>query len=291
MRQPPGTGTGWELQNFPRASLTRSGSIRGRLEPSRLEGAVSASHPDPASGRELAVPRFTQPDDVTCGPTCLLSVLRYYGDQTSFAQLLELTPTNPDGGTLAVFLGQVARALGYRARLYSYNYRVVDPTWSELAPSEVRARLLRRAEVSPKPKVQAACRAYAEFLAAGGELAFADLSPELLVGALERGHPVLCGLSATYLYEQPRERPDDNATDDVGGDPVGHFLVICGYAAGGARFSVRDPFSHVPATDESGSYAVEARRLLNAILLGIVSYDAVLLEVWPADEGSAEEGA
>lgn len=251
---------------------------------------MSASHPDAARSRELAVPRFAQPDDVTCGPTCLLSVLRYYGDETSFERLAELTPTNPDGGTLAVFLGQVALALGYRARLYSYNYRVVDPTWRELAPSEVRARLLRRAAASPKAKVQGACRAYAEFLAAGGELAFADLSPELLVDALERGHPVLCGLSATYLYEQPRERPDDNVSDDVGGDPVGHFLVICGYDEGGARFSVRDPFSHVPETGD-GRYAVEARRLLNAILLGIVSYDAVLLEVWPADEGSPEEGA
>lgn len=252
---------------------------------------MSASHLDPARSRELAVPRFAQPDDVTCGPTCLLSVLRYYGDETPFARLLELTPTNPDGGTLAVFLGQVARALGYRARLYSYNYRVVDPSWSALPPSEVRARLLRRAEVSPKPKVQAACQAYAAFLAAGGELAFADLSAELLVGALERGRPLLCGLSATYLYDQPRERPDDNAVDDVGGDPVGHFLVICGHAAGGARFSVRDPYSHVPATEEDGSYVVEGRRLLNAILLGIVSFDAVLLEVWPAGQGSAEEDA
>ena len=123
---------------------------------------MSASHPAPASSRELAVPRFAQPDDVTCGPTCLLSVLRYYGDQTPFARLLELTPTNPDGGTLAVFLGQVARALGYRARLYSYNYRVVDPSWRGLDSDDVRARLLRRAEVSPKPKVQAKGHAHAQ---------------------------------------------------------------------------------------------------------------------------------
>src|SRR5690606_27975392 len=29
---------------------------------------------------ELSVPRFAQPDDVTCGPTCLRQVLSFYGD-------------------------------------------------------------------------------------------------------------------------------------------------------------------------------------------------------------------
>lgn len=231
---------------------------------------------------ELAVPRFAQPDDVTCGPTCLLSVLRYYGNEISFARLAELTPTNPDGGTLAVYLGHAARRLGYAARLYPFSPQICDPTWRGLGPEALRDKLRQRAAAVAKPKLRDACRAYADFLDLGGEVALRDPSVALLVEALERGHPILCGLSGTYLYEQPRERPDDNVEDDVAGDPVGHFLVVCGHD-GPSRFSVRDPATHVPEPFADGHYEVDGRRLLNAILLGVVSYDAVLLEVWPEE--------
>ena len=217
---------------------------------------------------------------MTCGPTCLLSVLRFFGDETPFERILELTPTNPDGGTLAVYLGQAALQLGYEARIYCYNLRVVDPTWSQLAPDEIREKLLSRAAAVKKPKLQAACRAYAEFLSAGGQLEVrADLTPGLVVAILEQGRPPLCGLSATYLYQQPRERPDDNEEDDVAGDPVGHVLVISGHE-NGEQFFVRDPAARV-SEDPGGEHGFAAQRLLNAVLLGIVSYDAVLLEIWP----------
>lgn len=234
----------------------------------------------PQRRRELAVPLVVQPDDVTCGPTCLYSVLRFFGDETPFERLLEVTPRNPDGGTMAVYLALAALRLGYGARIHSYNYRIVDPSWARLAPAEVQARLVRRAEAVRKPKLQAACRAYAEFLASGGELRFDDLTAPLLVESLDQGRPILCGLSATYLYGLPRERPDDNVEDDVAGDPVGHFLVICGYEDD--QFLVRDPATGTPEA-MTGSYQVKDARLINAILLGIVSYDAVLLEIWPKE--------
>ena len=85
-------------------------------------------------------------------------------------------------------------------------------------------------------------------------------------------------MNATYLYQQPRElagRPDD-----VAGDPVAHFLVVCGFDSAGETFLVRDPSSHAPHGSD-GRYGVPAQRLINAILLGIVSYGAVLLEIWP----------
>jgi hypothetical protein len=41
-------------------------------------------------------------------------------------------------------------------------------------------------------------------------------------------------LSATYLYQTKREF--DNEYDDIRGNPVGHFVVICGYYARSDRF-------------------------------------------------------
>jgi hypothetical protein len=72
----------------------------------------------------------------------------------------------------------------------------------------------------------------------------------------------------------------------VRGDPTGHFVVISGYEHWGRRLVVRDPFEHVPDSAD-GRLVVDAERLTNAILLGDVTYDAVLLEVWPAREEAA----
>ena len=89
----------------------------------------------------------------------------------------------------------------------------------------------------------------------------------------------------------PRERHDpvthELLDDDVAGDPVGHFVVISGYDRRGRRFTVRDPSAHAP-TNRYGRVVVEAHRLINAIMLGDLTYDAVLLELWrPAPEGGA----
>lgn len=229
---------------------------------------------------ELDVPRFAQPDDVTCGPTCLMQLYSYYHDFRPFDAIHGDTPTNPDGGTFAVYLGLTALRHGYRATLYPWDLRVFDPSWFELSQRSLAAKLLARAAHVTNPAVKRAATAWHQFIAEGGRIEFAELSPDLIVGALDRGHPILCGLSATWLYRQTRERPDDNEWDDIQGDPTGHFVVVCGYSGAGKRFMVRDPSSHVPFSN-NGRYVVPARRLINAILLGDVTQDAVLLEIWP----------
>ena len=85
---------------------------------------------------------------------------------------------------------------------------------------------------------------------------------------------MLTGLSATYLYRRRRELgPDDN---DILGSAVGHFVVICGYYPRSDRFVVRDPSPHIPFS-RSGRYSVPSDRLINSLLLGDITYDAVLL--------------
>ena len=229
---------------------------------------------------ELDVPRFAQPDDVTCGPTCLMQLYSYYQDFRSFDDIHGATPTNPEGGTLAVFLGLTALRHGYRATLYSWDLRVFDPSWFDLPQRALAAKLLERIAHVESPQVKRAATAWHQFIEEGGRIEFAELSPELIVDALDRGHPILSGLSATWLYRQTRERPTDNEWDDIQGEPAGHFVVICGYTGGGRRFMVRDPSSHVPFSN-NGRYVVPAQRLINAILLGDVTQDAVLLEIWP----------
>ena len=231
--------------------------------------------------RLLAVPRFAQPTDVTCGPTCLLQVYRHYGDAEPFERIVSSVQRNADGGTLAVFLGLSALARGYRARIYSWNLRIFDPTWTRLTAGALRNKLRERAGAVTETKLHESLHAYDDFLREGGEVVFGiDLTPALLMRLIDRGHPILTGLSATHLYQHVRERPDDNQDDDIRGEPMGHFVVVAGYAKDGTTFTVRDPQQDVPF-HATGRYAVPAQRLVNAILLGDSTYDAVLLELWP----------
>jgi hypothetical protein len=82
----------------------------------------------------LDVERLKQPDDLTCGPTSLLQLYRYYGRERTLAEVIAGIRRNPDGGTLAVYLGLGAQAEGFTPTLYSYNLRVFDPSWWELEP-------------------------------------------------------------------------------------------------------------------------------------------------------------
>ena len=241
---------------------------------------------------QLPVQRFLQPDDVTCGPTCLKKVYHFYGRDVPLERVLQGVDRDEEGGTLAVNLGIAALGRGFRARIYSYNLRLFDPTWARLSRDELIDKLGQRLAHLRDAKSVRAAKAYVRFLGTGGEMGFAELTPRLIKGILDSGRPVLSGLSATHLYRMARERHDPKThellDDDVGGDPVGHFVVISGYSQRGRRFTVRDPSAHAP-TDRQGRVEVEAHRLINAILLGDLTYDAVLLELWlPEEEESAE---
>ena len=222
----------------------------------------------------LKVPRFEQPDDVTCGPTCLTQVYRYYNYKKELEMVIRETPRNPDGGTLAVYLGISALQNGFCATIYSYNLKVFDPTWRTLSRVQLSEKLRRRKQVVESRRLQRSLDAYRQYLKAGGLIRFRELEKKLLIDILAKGYPILTGLSATYLYRTPREF--NERYDDIRGEPVGHFVVICGYYPGSDRFVIRDPSSHIPFS-RTGKYSVDAERLIAAILLGDVTYDAVLL--------------
>jgi hypothetical protein len=242
------------------------------------------SDSDAAIARELRVQHFAQPDDVTCGPTSLRKVYSFYGLDLELDEVMLTLERNEDGGTLAVFLGMAALRQHFRTRIYSYDLQIFDPSWAGLEPAALVEKIRARFPYLEDATRRRAAMAYVRYLEMGGELAFDDLTPQLLRAIIDRGHPVLAGLSATYLYGFTRERWDEQSgqliDDDVAGEPTGHFVVISGYDHWGRRFTVLDPSAHVP-TSPDGRIIVGAERLINAILLGDVTYDAVLLEVWP----------
>ena len=104
-----------------------------------------------------------------------------------------------------------------------------------------------------------------------------DNTPALLDRGFDGRLPVLTGLNATYLYGTRREYTDRHNHahhDDLRGTAVGHFVVLCGRR--GDLVRVADPYYENPL-GEGHFYDVEVQRLIRAILLGAITYDANLL--------------
>jgi len=228
----------------------------------------------------LPVATLPQPDETTCGPTCLHAIYRYWGDDEPLPAVIERMWRREHGGTYAVFLGADALRKGYCARIYTYNITVFDPTWFTRPHVDIGERLAAQREAKDDVRIRHATDGYIEFLRDGGRLRLASLSAHLLGGILRCRLPILTGLSSTYLYRSARERDEDGVADDLLGQPAGHFVVIAGWDEQRQRVLVVDPYEPNPYGG-SHEYWIGVDRVLAAILLGIVTHDANLLVVYP----------
>ena len=241
------------------------------------ERRVAGGRGDPL---HLPVVTLPQPDETTCGPTCLHAIYRYWGDQEPLSSVIARMWRREHGGTYAVFLGCDALRKGYCARIYTYNITVFDPTWFTRPRVDIAARLLRQRDEKDDARIRNATDGYVEFLRNGGRLRLASLSQHLLGGILRRRLPILTGLSSTYLYRAARERDEDGSADDIRGQPAGHFVVIAGWDDARRRVLVVDPYQPNPYGTPH-EYWISVDRVLAAVLLGIVTHDANLLVVYP----------
>ena len=239
----------------------------------------------------LPVKMLPQPDETTCGPTCLHAVYRYWGEDARLPDVIARTRKKEVGGTFAIFLACDALRHGYQATIYTYNLTVFDPTW--FAPGvDIAERLQRQREVKKDPRQQHVTElvtdGYLEFLSLGGQLRLIDLSHPLIHGLLRQNLPIITGLSSTYLYRAAREYGPNDEPDDVRGLPAGHFVVIAGYDRKQRTLLVADPYGRHPY-GPSLEYWINIDRVFGAILLGIVTHDANLLVIHPP--GSAPHGS
>jgi hypothetical protein len=236
----------------------------------------------------LPVIMLPQPDETTCGPTCLDAIYRYWGEDESLQTVISRTRKLERGGTFAVFLACDALRKGYEATIYTYNLMVFDPTW--FVPGvDIAERLQEQRKAKPKDlRLQHATEGYLEFLSLGGRLRFTDLSRTLIRGLLRRQLPILTGLSSTYLYRTAREYGPSDQPDDVRGTPGGHFVVMAGYDRKQRNVLIADPYGPHPY-GPSHEYWMNIDRVVGAVLLGIVTHDANLLVIHPRKKGPEEK--
>lgn len=237
---------------------------------------------------QLPVNMLPQPDETTCGPTCLHAIYNYWGRHEALEKVISRTRKLESGsGTFAVFLACDALRHGFDATIYTYNLTVFDPTWF-VAGVDIAERLRQQREAKADDRLRHATEGYLEFLRLGGRLRLTDLSRPLIRGLLRRNLPILTGLSSTYLYRAAREYGPNDEPDDIRGLPAGHFVVIAGYDRKKHTVLVADPYGLHPY-GPSHAYWINIDRALGAVLLGIVTHDANLLVIHPPRMAAQEE--
>src|SRR5690606_31542522 len=97
-----------------------------------------------------------QPDETTCGPTCLHALYRYYGLDDDLPTLINEIQRLKNGGTLGVLLANHALGRGLAATIYTYNLKVFDPTWFSSPTVDLRAKLVAQGEFKESKRLQVA---------------------------------------------------------------------------------------------------------------------------------------
>ena len=238
---------------------------------------------------KLFVPILAQPDDTTCGPTCLQAIYRYYGDVVPLPSVIDEVATLAGGGTLAALLGCHALARGYDARLYTFDLTLFDITWFAEDSPPLADKLKAQIAHKPDARFLEATAAHLRFLELGGDIRFEDLTAGLIRNILKRDRPILAGLSATYLYRSARERDEGVrlVADDLRGEPSGHFVVISGYNMDRRATHIADPLLPNPLSTGQ-HYEVTLNHLVCAVMLGIITRDANLLVLSPPKKSRPE---
>ena len=230
----------------------------------------------------------SQPDDETCGPTCLHAIYSYYGLHLDLDEVIQGIERSASGGTLAALLGKHALARGFDATIYINNLDIFDPTWfrakqGEACNEELIAKLDAQMKYKNEVGIVQSSIAYQQYLSLGGKVRARMLSTQLLKDYFKHDTPIITGLSATYLYASARESftPEGiSIYDDIRGTPCGHFVVLCGYDDKKKHVVIADPHRENPLSHDN-YYKVSITRLINAIMVGVLTYDGNLLIIQP----------
>ena len=127
-------------------------------------------------------------------------------------------------------------------------------------------------------RLQHATEGYLEFLALGGRIRLADLSPRLVRESSAAGcrssRPV-----GDLPVSNDCARCGDDQSDDIRGFPSGR-VVIAGYDFPSRKVLVADPYEPNPYGG-TREYWMRMERVGAAVLLGIVTHDANLTVIRP----------
>ncbi len=224
----------------------------------------------------LSISIERQPNDVSCGATCLYSIYHYYEDDITLEELLKEVKHVDNGGTLALLLGINALKRGYKALLITYNVDFFDPSWFVSPGVNIVSKLRLQKRWRHELIIQQYTPWYLDYIKDGGSITSEPFTEELVKKCIDHGDPLLIGVNVSYLYGESRIFRD--RYNDIRGMSEGHFVIICGYDTLKGTLLIADPWQTNPFSLKS-TYWVKFNHLITSMMLGVLTHDANVLVI------------
>ena len=227
---------------------------------------------------------FFQTAEVNCGYTALAMQLSHYGSALTPQDIYQSAPRAVvDGvrlaGSLATQLATWVIGHGFKARITTFDFLVIDLAWASLEGPALASRLTAVRDSRRVPSLgEATSRTYIDeyvrYLDAGGALIILPhVSSRSLYEKLKRG-PVGVSVCTAPLYGHGRMSealPGRETADDVNGAIGTHSVVVYGNTASG-DFLLADPWR--------GLTQVTRDALICAMTAAEIECDALCMEFW-----------
>lgn len=227
---------------------------------------------------------FFQTAEVNCGYTALAMQLSHYGSSLTPEDIFRSAPRAvADGvelpGSLATQLAAWALGEGYKARLTTFDFLIIDLAWASLDGPALVSRLTAVRDSRQVPSLgKALSRTYIDeyvrYLEAGGQLVIVPhVSSSRIYDKLRHG-PVGVSVCTAPLYGHGRMSealPGREIPDDANGTIGTHSVVVYGNTASG-DFLLADPWR--------GLTQVTRDALICAMTAAEIECDALCMEFW-----------
>ncbi len=228
-----------------------------------------------------------QPTNTTCSQTALSILLNHYGKNLSPLEIETNVPqcVNDKGEKMGTINQQMAtwcKKNGFDVTLYTFDFQIIDQTWSSLSYEQMTERLKQRKDGWVVPGIgeewtRQYTQSYIDFISAGGDLHIRPaVTSKLLYELLQTG-PFLPCVSYSTLYGAGRSRnisETDSVDDDINGRAMNHSIVVYGNDEVG-NFLIADPWK------EPSLVSVEPERLIAAISAAQIECDSLLFQIQP----------
>jgi hypothetical protein len=227
---------------------------------------------------------FFQTAEVNCGYAALAMQLSHCGSTLTPEDIYRLVPrASVDGvelsGGLATQLAGWALSQGYKARLTTFDFLIIDLAWVSLDGPALVSRLAAVRDVRDVPSLgRSLSRIYVDgylrYLEAGGELVIRPyVTSSSIYEKLSHG-PVGVAVCTAPLYGHGRMSealPGREIPDDAEGSIGTHSVVVYGNTASG-DFLLADPWR--------GLTKVRPDALICAMTAAEIECDALCMEFW-----------
>ena len=227
---------------------------------------------------------FFQTAEVNCGYTALAMQLSHYGSVLTPEDIYRSAPRAVvEGvelpGSVATQLAGWALGQGYKARLTTFDFLIVDLAWASLNDPALVSRLKAVRDSRHVPSLGKALSGtyvdeYVRYLEAGGELVILPHVSSCSIYEKLRQGPVGVSVCTAPLYGHGRMAealPGREIPDDAKGTIGTHSVVVYGNTASG-DFLLADPWR--------GLTQVPRDALICAMTAAEIECDALCMEFW-----------